>query len=425
MTTSDNSMSRTVSLGVLLALIALLGGMFYRVISPFLLPLFLAAVLSVICQPLQKYFLKKTGGRTAWAAGLTTAAVTLMVVGPLVTGTFIAATNLYNLADRHLGGDWSRAQEILWRDALIPALERLSPFIPGGLSDERLLQLQEEFTKNMQSLATQLAGTTFAIASSTVGVFVSLAIAAGMFLTALYYFLADGPSILAATEELIPLPIDHQRKLHDRFAAVVRAVVMATFAAAFAQGLATAVALQVCGFGHFVIFLAIGSMVSLIPLAGAWMVWGPCVILLALQGHWWAAIGLTIWGLVVVGTLDNIVKMYVLESEADLHPLIAFISVIGALQVMGLWGIFIGPIVASCLFALIQIFNAELNELSKERESLDASPASTANPMSLAPSTADLASMASDSKATLPNPPSTGSTEANRPNSKGSRKRRR
>lgn len=111
--TSDNSTSRTVSLGVLLALIALLGGMFYRVISPFLLPLFLAAVLSVICQPLQNYFLKKTGGRTAWAAGLTTAAVTLMVVGPLVTGTFIAATNLYSLADRHLGGDWSRAQEIL------------------------------------------------------------------------------------------------------------------------------------------------------------------------------------------------------------------------------------------------------------------------------------------------------------------------
>ena len=423
--TSDNSTSRTVSLGVLLALIALLGGMFYRVISPFLLPLFLAAVLSVICQPLQKYFLKKTGGRTAWAAGLTTAAVTLMVVGPLVTGTFIAATNLYSLADRHLGGDWSRAQEILWRDALIPALEKLSPFIPGGLSDERLLQLQEEFTKNMQSLATQLAGTTFAIASSTVGLFVSLAIAAGMFLTALYYFLADGPSILAATEELIPLPIDHQRKLQDRFAAVVRAVVMATFAAAFAQGLATAIALQVCGFGHFAIFLAIGSMVSLIPLAGAWMVWGPCVVLLALQGHWWAAIGLSVWGLAVVGTLDNIVKMYVLESEADLHPLIAFISVIGALQVMGLWGIFIGPIVASCLFALIQIFNAELNELSKEREGLATTPASAANTLSLAPSTADPASVASDSKATLPNPPSTESTDANRPNSKGSRKRRR
>ena len=86
MTISDNSTSRTISLGVLLALIAILGGMFYRVISPFLLPLFLAAVLSVICQPLQRYFLKKTGGRTAWAAGLTTAAVTSIFVVPLEIG---------------------------------------------------------------------------------------------------------------------------------------------------------------------------------------------------------------------------------------------------------------------------------------------------------------------------------------------------
>ena len=424
MTISDNSTSRTISLGVLLALIAILGGMFYRVISPFLLPLFLAAVLSVICQPLQRYFLKKTGGRTAWAAGLTTAAVTSIFVVPLVIGTFIAATNLYSLADHHLGGDWTRAQDLLWKQFLIPTLEKVSHLIPGGLSDERMNQLQVEFSKNMQSLATQLAGTTFAIASSTVGVFVSLAIAAGMFLTALYYFLADGPSILAATEELIPLPIDHQRKLHERFAAVVRAVVIATFAAAFAQGLATAVALQVCGFGNFAIFLAIGSMASLIPLAGAWMVWGPCAALLALQGHWWAAIGLTAWGLIVVGTLDNIVKMYVLESEADLHPLIAFISVIGALQVMGLWGIFIGPIVASCLFALIQIFNAELNELSKEREVQVASPPST-TATSGPSTTTESVTVAPNSNASSPDPALTEAAAANRSTSKGRRKRQR
>lgn len=361
-------MSRTVSLGVLLALIALLGGMFYRVISPFLLPLFLAAVLAVICQPLQRYFLRKTGGRAAWAAGLTTIAVASMIVGPLVVGTFVAATNLYSLADQQLGGDWTRALDLVWQRGVDPVLEKLVPLIPGGLSSERLNEFKQEFFRNIQSLATELAGTTFSIATSTVGMFVSLAIAAGMFLTALYYFLADGPSILAATEELIPLPVDHQRKLQDRFASVVRAVVLATFAAAFAQGLATAVALKVCGFDHFVVFLVIGSMASLIPLAGAWMVWGPCAALLVLQGHWWGAAGLTLWGIAVVGTLDNVVKMYVLKSEADLHPLIAFISVIGALQVMGLWGIFIGPIVASCLFALVQIFNAELKEFSKERD---------------------------------------------------------
>jgi predicted PurR-regulated permease PerM len=402
-------MNRLVSLAVLLALIVLLGSMFYRVIAPFLLPLFLAAVLAVICQPLQNYFLKKTSGRTAWAAGLTTATVTLMLVGPLVVGTFVAATNFYDLADRHLGGDWRHGLDLVWRKVVLPALERIAPFVPGGLSEERLSELQSDFVENLRSLAAQLAGTTFSIASSTVGIFVSLTVAAGMFLTALYYFLADGPSILGAAEELIPLPVEHQRKLGDRFARVVRAVVTATFAAAFAQGLATAIALQVCGIGHFFIFLVVGSISSLIPLAGAWMVWGPCAAWLALQGHWFAAIGLTVWGLAVVGTLDNLVKMYVLESEADLHPLIAFISVIGALQVMGLWGIFIGPIVASCLFALIQIFNLELKEIAQERQAASEAPPPPAPAVMTSPETADV----------------TANSSRPAPVSKSSRKRRR
>lgn len=364
----DRLMNRIVSLAVLLALIALLGGMFYQVISPFLLPLFLAAVLAVICQPLQNYFLRITNGRRSISAALTTAMVTLIVVVPLVIGTFVTATNLYDLADQKLGGDWRRGLELIWNKVVVPGLERISPMVPGGLPEEKLERLEAEFLENVRSLATRLAGTTFSIASSTVGMFVSLAIAVGMFLTALYYFLADGPAILAAAEDLIPLPVDHQRKLAERFASTVRAVVTATFAASFAQGVATTLALQACGFGHFLVFLVVGSIASLIPLAGAWMVWGPCAVWLALQGHWVAAAGLTLWGIAVVGMLDNIVKMYVLQSEAELHPLIAFISVIGALQVMGLWGIFIGPIVASCLYALVQIFNTELKEMTDERE---------------------------------------------------------
>lgn len=410
-------MNRVVSLAVLLGLIFLMGSTFYRVIAPFLLPLFLAAVLGVICQPLQNYFLRKVSGRTSWAAALTTISVTAMFVVPTVLVTVVAAANLYDLAQQHLGGDWNNGLDLLWRRVVMPVVEKVAPLVPGGLTDERLQQWKGDFSDNIQSVAMQTAATTFSIASSTVSTFVSLAVAAGMFLTALYYFLADGPAILAAMEDLIPLPRDHQRKLCDRFSRVVRAVVSATFIAAFAQGLATAAALQVCGIGHFIIFLVVGSIASLIPLAGAWMVWGPCAIWLGLQGHWVAAIGLTVWGLAVVGMLDNLVKMYVLQSEADLHPLIAFISVIGALQVMGLWGIFIGPIVASCLFALIQIFNVELKEMAQERAAVGSSPVPPP------PETA-IQNSSSLAVVTAPRPAATPSSRLPSP-SKHPRKRRR
>ena len=360
-------MNRFISLSVLLALIILLGGMMFQVIAPFLLPLFLAAVLAVICQPIQDYFLRKTGQRPALAAALSTTALLAMLVVPLVVGTFICAVQLYSLAGQHLDGDWHRGLDLLWKRGALPALDWIAPFVPEGLSDEQLGKIKDQFAENLQSLAGQIAARTFQIASSTVGIFVSLTVAAGMFITALYYFLADGPALIAAAEEMIPLPIDYQRRLRERFATVVRAVVTATFLAAFIQGFATALALQFCGIGYFWVFLAIASFASLIPLVGAWIVWAPCVAWLALQGHWTAAAMLAVWGIAVVSMLDNGVKMYVLQSDADLHPLLAFMSVVGALQVLGLWGIFIGPIVASCLYALIQIFNTELKELAKER----------------------------------------------------------
>ena len=361
-------MSRIISLAVLLTLIVLLGSTLYQVVAPFLLPLFLAAVLAVICQPLHRYFRRRTGGHPAWAAAYSTVTLVAILVVPLVVATFICALQLYSMAHQHLDGDWHQAVDMFWSRVASPLVERIKPVVPGGLTDERIDELKSQFALNLQSLAGEIAGRTFQIASSTVGMFISLTVAAGMFVTALYYFLADGPAFVAAAEELIPLPIDHQRRLCERFATVVRAVVTATFLSAFAQGFATAVAIQFCGIGHFWIFLMIASVASIIPLAGAWMVWVPCVAWLALHGQIMAPILLTVWGVAVSSMLDSGVKMYVLQNDADLHPLLAFISVVGALQVLGLWGIFIGPIVAACLFALIQIFNTELKELASERK---------------------------------------------------------
>ena len=105
----------------------------------------------------------------------------------------------------------------------------------------------------------------------------------------------------------------------------------------------------------------------MVPLLGSWLIWLPCAVWLMYQGDWGSAIFLILIGTLVVGTMDNIIRTYVLQSDAKLHPLLAFVSVLGGLQVMGLWGVFIGPIVASCLHALIQIFNTELKAFSQEK----------------------------------------------------------
>ena len=85
------------------------------------------------------------------------------------------------------------------------------------------------------------------------------------------------------------------------------------------------------------------------------------------QGHVWSAGLLTAFGLGVVGTLDNVIRTVVLNNDAKLHPLLAFVCVLGGLKVMGLWGVFVGPVVAACLHTLLEIFNSELRAFARDK----------------------------------------------------------
>ncbi len=386
-------MARLVSLCVVTVLIVFLGITFFQVIAPFLMPLFLAGVVTILCQPMFRYFLVRTKNRVRIAAGLTTAAVLSMFLVPLLVGMFIGTVQLYALTQRNIeSGAFGAALDSVRRqldsvtdnvkDDVFDLVQEHLPQNPD-ISDQhaqtawqkaefekQAAELREDSRQQLQSLAKRSLGfasktldTTFNVLGSAVSALVGLL----MFCIALYYFLADGPALLSATQALIPVYVGYQKELLQQFDKVVRAVVLATFMAAIGQGLATSVALYIVGFHHFFIIFIVATFASLIPVAGTWLIWGPCAILLGSQGHWGSVAFLVIFGVAVIGTMDNVIRAFVLQSDAKLHPLLAFVSVLGGLQMMGLWGVFIGPIIACCLHALIQIFNTELTEFSKER----------------------------------------------------------
>lgn len=396
------SMPRIVSLAILTTLIIFLGITFYQIVAAFLLPLFLAAITAVWCQPLNGYFQKRFGGRERWAAAATTATVSLVLFLPLVLGVFFAAKQLLDFTTKKLDGESPTAfvRRMLPQDmsdgelkskvraAGERVLDYFEPIPSGDVSAEdrekvvadrnaKLDQLEQQFTdasadagSQLQDLAMKSLGVAASGASRTIGVlgaFVGGMIGLTMFLIALYYFLCDGSALLSATENLIPVQVDYQRQLVHEFNRVVQAVVSATMLSAIAQGAATALALYVVGIHHFFLLFVVATFASLIPIAGTWMVWGPFAAWLAYQGSWGSAIFLTVVGVAVIGTMDNLIKAYVLQNDTSLHPLLAFVSVFGGMQALGLWGIFIGPVVACCLHALVKIFNTELSEFSKER----------------------------------------------------------
>ncbi|HVW01290.1 MAG TPA: AI-2E family transporter [Planctomycetaceae bacterium] len=375
-------MPRLVSLAVLAVLIVCLGLAFVHVIAPFLLPMFLAAMLAIICQPAYKYFLSHTGNRPPLAAGLTTLSVMSAIILPILVITILGALQLYAWAvqtidSQQFAGEIERMRAELQIDKVV---ERIQPLLGEHVDAE---EIEAQIRANIKSVSVAIAERTWGVASSAFGLVGTILYVIGAFaimLISLYFFLADGPAFLAATEELVPLRADYQERLFVRFVKVVRAVVISTFAAAVTQGVATGLALMVCGFPRFILLTIIATLTALIPLAGTWLVWGPCALWLAWHGHYWTAGLLAAWGIIVVGTLDNVVRAWLLHSDVRLHPLLAFISVLGGLQWLGLWGVFIGPIVASCLHALVEIFNTELKLLAEEKSQATVAPATGATP---------------------------------------------
>ncbi|MFV0445950.1 MAG: AI-2E family transporter [Planctomycetaceae bacterium] len=427
-------MFRIVSLAVVLTLIVVLGITFFKVVAPFLMPLFLAGVAAILGQPLFLYFVRRFGGRLRLASGVATGTIVFAIMTPLVVGTAIASMQLYVFAkdadrwDALLNQRGSEAGERIdavaqsaadllngfrgmaegdtgpsdpapqpIQDDVLPSLI-IEPMDATGdslevgdsgemiavngslLRDEAAITIREgkAFTADQiktlvrskaQALLVDLGDRSLGIFTGVLFTIISAVVSLLIFTVSLYYFFADGTELTVASQKLIPVHVNYQREMLNEFARAVRSVVSATFLAALGQSVATLAALWICGFDHLLTLFVLCLLSAMIPALGTWLVWGPCALILLLgrEPHPVMATMLALYGAIVVGLLDNVIRTYVLNSDIKLHPLLALISVLGGLQVMGLWGVFIGPIIASCLYALMRIFNHELIALSRSR----------------------------------------------------------
>ena len=224
-------------------------------------------------------------------------------------------------------------------------------------------QQLNELRTNIQAWLLPLALSTPQFLGSFLGRFVF-----GLFvlIISLYYFLADGPSMVTAIMRLSPLDDRYERRMLNEFDTVSRAMVVATFLAAIVQGL-------LAGVGHFfagleaVVLLTVLSMIlALVPFVGAASVWGACSIwLLIYEERTLAAALLAIYGLCIISTADNVIKPIVLHGRSKIHPLLALLSVLGGVGALGPIGIFVGPMVVAFLQALLEMLRSELESFGQ------------------------------------------------------------
>ncbi len=350
-------MARIVSLVVLVAIVLVIAVLFFKVMADFLIPMFLALLLVVMFGPLHRWFKAKCGRHDRLAAGLTTAVILLIVLAPMALILMEAAQEsltLYgNVKDFHVSAAKVAEAVVNKGDnfGLELDVERVENLLRTGM---------QTVLSNVQEFLTPLA-------LSTPGYLGRVCLGLFVMVVSLYYFLVDGPGMVRTVMRLSPLDDKYEEQLITQFDGISRTVVVATLLSAFVQGILAGIGFYFADVGSMFLLTILTMLLALIPFIGAAAVWLPvCLWLWLVDGNWIGASVLAAYGVAIISMADNVIKPLVLHGQANLHPLLALLSVLGGVTALGPIGIFVGPMVVVFLQTLLNMLHTELNALGKE-----------------------------------------------------------
>lgn len=186
-----------------------------------------------------------------------------------------------------------------------------------------------------------------------------------IFLLSYFYLLRDGKSFLQYLKSIIPLEDKEKEAFYEKFRKVVTAVFGDTLLIAFIQGALVGIMFWILGLPAPVLWTFVATFFALIPTLGSGIVWVPAVIYLAITQQYISAGILLAWGMLAVGLIDNFLRPLLIRSKIKIHSLIVFISILGGIQQYNVFGIFLGPIIASVLITILKFYKEETKYLMK------------------------------------------------------------
>jgi predicted PurR-regulated permease PerM len=324
------------------------------VIWPFRAPLILAAVLASVLQGPFRWITRLLRGRRAVAGAATTLSLLVLLIGPLAAIIAFATTQVIKglaFVRDELGIE-NVAQ--LRHGDLSPRAEELLDQVLGVLHVSR--NQLADFAHRASTIAE--GGVSKVVASSGRATFHT-----AIMIIAFYFFLVEGARIVDWMRRVSPLEARQTRDLLDEFRAVSRASILGTVIAAIFQALMATLGYVITGVPHAIFFGLCTLIASFIPVVGTLLVWLPAVAFLWLAGHHGGAILLGAWCMVFVVGAEHVGKplvlRYVLGGQQEMHTGIVFLALLGGLEMFGLIGLVLGPLVFAFLLAMLRIYERD------------------------------------------------------------------
>ncbi|HWK89559.1 MAG TPA: AI-2E family transporter, partial [Longimicrobium sp.] len=174
----------------------------------------------------------------------------------------------------------------------------------------------------------------------------------------LYFLLLHHDRAWEATRGYVPFSHATAERLRERFHSVTEATLVGTLLTAVVQGTLVGTGFWVVGLPSPAFWGVITALVSVLPIMGSALVWGPGVVILALDGRWGAAGALAAIGF-VAANLDNVVRMVVFKRVSNIHPMVTLVGAFAGLKYFGLLGVLLGPLAIAYFFELLTIYREE------------------------------------------------------------------
>lgn len=333
-----------------LLLLALVSIAFVWLLLPFYGAVFWGTILAIIFAPLQRYLLLRLGRRRNLAALLTLGACVLMVIIPV---SFIAVSLVREGASLYQSlrsGQLNLAGLVQQAYAALPpwAHQWLARFDLADLSG-----LQEKLSSAAMEASQFVATKAFSIGQNTFDFVISF----GIMLYLLFFLLRDGRDLGQRIKQAVPLDHEHKQHLFGKFTTVVRATVKGNVAVAATQGALGGFIFWCLGIQGALLWGTLMAFLSLLPAIGAGLVWVPVALWFLLTGAIWQGVVLTLFCVVVIGLVDNILRPILVGKDTKMPDYAVLISTLGGMSLFGLNGFVIGPLIAALFIASWDLFS--------------------------------------------------------------------
>ena len=314
---------------------------------PLRVPLFLAAILTVVSRSIYYRMTHLLGGRPRLAGGVMTLLLLAVIVVPVIS---LGAGALREITD---GLAWLRdtlgfteGEQAGTPEVIKRSMEKIAGML--HLNREELHGYMNEAMRLAQRAAPY-------IVTASVGAFGKTF----LLLVSFYFFTVDGHWLTKFVGRMSPLRPSETHDLLVEFSNVTSGAVLGNAVNALFQACVLFGGFVATQIPHALFFGILAVPAALVPLVGSQLIWGPAMGILLYQGRIGAGIGLALWCTVTVLIIDNVVKPWVLSGKVELHGGLLLLGFIGGLGMFGLPGLVAGPLVVAFSATLFRIYQRD------------------------------------------------------------------